>query len=95
MSTATVIFTLILLIYYPSGKTEREMRPVEVPACTTVENSQCGIQQCMARGRERAAVLWGRFPGLTFGLICKKPDSSEEAVEGSVAPGGHPALNFR
>lgn len=92
---SSVLFVLVVLMFYPSGKFEREMRPVEVPACGAVEDSTCGIKKCMAIGRERAAQIWGVIPGMNFGIMCHKPDGSEAAKEGTEAGGGHPALNFQ
>jgi hypothetical protein len=91
------VFTLILILFYPSGKVEREMRPVSVPECQLVdgkrvEDSSCGVKACMKIGRERAAEIWGVIPGMKFGLMCKA--EGQEAHEGTGAGGGHPALHF-
>jgi hypothetical protein len=92
----TVLFILTVMLFYPSGKYEHEMRPVEVPVCVGgVEDSSCGIKACMRLGRERAAQIWGYMPGMQFGLMCNKPDGSEKTTEGTGAGGGHPALGFR
>jgi hypothetical protein len=90
-----ITFMLYILMFYPSGKFEREFRPVEVTACQGTETADCGIQACMKVGRERAAVLWGQMPGLNFGIICRKPETGEELKEGTDGGSGHPALNFR
>ncbi len=92
-------FFLLLMIYFPDGHYEKELHPVDVAICKTIdgvrtEDSSCGIRACMKLGRERADVLWGQLPGLSFGLVCKKQDGSEEAHEGTGAGGGHPALGF-
>jgi hypothetical protein len=93
------IYSLIILIFYPTGGFDRELYPVEVPVCETVdgvrvEDSSCGIRACLKRGRERSAQIWGYMPGVNFSLICKN-DNGEIAREGNEAGGGHPALNFQ
>jgi hypothetical protein len=93
-------FVLIVHMFMPSGEYGYERYPIEAPICKEteegrVEDSSCGIRFCLAKGRERAAVLWGRHPGTTFGLQCVSSDGSEQATEGAEAGGGHPALNFQ
>ncbi len=93
-------FILILMIFYQDGRYEHENRPVYVHACQVVngiktEDSSCGIRACMKVGKERADVLWGQLPGLSFGLLCRKADGSEQAEENTGgAGGGHPGLGF-
>jgi hypothetical protein len=94
------VFILIIMLFYPSGKYEHENRPVEVPVCKTVdgvrtEDSSCGVRACLKIGRETAAKHWGNVPGMTFSIICNKPDGTEAAKEGTEAGGGHPALGFK
>lgn len=94
------VYLLYILMFYPSGKYEVEHRPVEVKSClpnadgSLIEDTNCGIRACLKMGRERAAEIWGVIPGMNFGLICRAPDGSAEAKEGTGAGGGHPALHF-
>jgi hypothetical protein len=95
----TAIYSLIIMIFVASGGFDRELYPVTVPVCKMVdgkrvEDSSCGIKACLKRGRERAADIWGRHPGVNFGIMCKN-DNGEVAREGNEAGGGHPALNFQ
>jgi hypothetical protein len=93
-------FVLIIHMFMADGEYGYERYPVEAPVCETVEGKRvedrtCGIKFCLQKGRERAAVLWGRVPGTTFHLQCVSADGKEEAEEGAKAGGGHPALGFQ
>lgn len=99
MEASVLVISLILAIIYPNGKIEFEKRPVEVPICQTidgvrVEDSKCGLGACLRIGRERAAVIWGRYPGLKFINHCIADDGSA-AIEGADGAAGHPALGFQ
>lgn len=99
MNVATVVMSLVITMIYPDGGWEQEKRPVEVAVCATnsdgirVEDESCGLRACLKVGRERAAVLWGRMPGLNFHIMCFD-DNGNAAQEGTGAGGGHPALGF-
>jgi hypothetical protein len=92
-------FILIIHIFMADGSYGYERIPIEAPVCETVdgvrkEDSTCGIRYCLQKGKERAAVLWGRDPGSNYGVQCNASDGTEEASVGTSAGGGHPALGF-
>ena len=78
-----VAFTLVLFLIYPNGKTETEMRPIEVP----------NFHACFFEGEKRAAIHWGHVPGLRFKIVCM--NESESRTIGAQASGGHPSLSFK
>jgi hypothetical protein len=95
----TVIYSLIILIFAAGGGFDRELRPVEVPACEVVdgvrvENENCGIRACLRQGRIRAAEIAKDNPGKGFGLICKN-DNGELAREGAEVSPGHGNMNWQ
>src|SRR5690242_6462432 len=75
-----VSYILYVLMFLPEGGFDREMHPVEAPACQPdstgkiVEDSTCGIKFCLMVGKKRAAQLAGERPGVGFGIMCKKVD---------------------
>jgi hypothetical protein len=90
----TEVIALVIIMFSLDGQMSRQVMPVTVPVCQNgLETSGCGIKACMQTGRERAATIWGRHPGTTFGLMCSK---NEEIIrEGTEMGGGHPGLGWR
>jgi hypothetical protein len=50
----------------------------------------------MLVGKKRAAVLWGKLPGIGFELTCKKPGEDWSVKkEGSEDAPGHAGMNWK
>lgn len=89
-------FTLYVLMFLPGGGFDKEVHPIEVPACVNgIEDSTCGIRACLLAGKKRAAELAGYRPGVGFGVMCNKKDGTERAAIGAEPAGGHASMNWQ